>query len=199
MLEPDELADALESLGLTDNQRNELATDPERASSWIEWARQQSGIRNPAALILSKFRTGDWAPDPNGWRGDTAGIGPNYAKALKACEALVASCGHEYLDDALAAELDRLCGLPKVGNGATLTDADRDRLLAKATRMRDRQAKVDTSGDEMARTVAYYTRLVKEKRMTVVQMRQMEGRDPARWPAVCDAVERATRRLEVAA
>jgi hypothetical protein len=130
---------ACRSLGFTVPQTAELEADAERALGWISWARVQR-LSNPPATILTKFRTGDVAPDPNAWRGDEIAQkgSPDYRTLLRCCEALVRNTGHEYEDEDLLAEFDRLSGLTKVGNGAVLTDADRQRLLAQAERMRER-------------------------------------------------------------
>jgi len=192
MLIPDELETALDSIGLTPPQRAELAEDLDRAASWIEWAREQAGIRNPAALILSKFRTGQYAPDPNAWRGTVATGAPDYGKALKCCEAIVRNCGHELEEAGLLDEFARLCSLPKVGAGATLTDHDRDRLLHTGAAMRAKQDMApDRRPADLAWTIGYYVDLVRRKQLTVEQMRGMTDRDRDRWVAVVAGVERA--------
>jgi hypothetical protein len=145
------LTENLASLGLTPPQISELEADDERAWGWLLWLREQAGVTNPAGLLLAKFRSGLGAPDPSAWRGNgPTHPGPNYQALLRACENLVRHTGHEYEEAALAGEtytvngeetsapglFDELGRHPRVGNGATLTDADKQRLLRAAAKMR---------------------------------------------------------------
>lgn len=133
------LEEALESLGLTQSQQRELLQDPDRTQGWVVWLREQGGVMNPAGLLISRFRSGIEPPDPNAWRGDAEpAAGPNYSKLLRACEQLVEATGYEYRDEDLLEEFARIGRLAKVGNGASLTDVDRGRLLRTAATMRSR-------------------------------------------------------------
>lgn len=193
-METDELIEALDSLTITGTNRANLLADQDRAAGWILWLRDQTGIANPAGLLIARFRTGDWAPDPNAWRGTVATGAPDYAKALRCCEAIVRNCGHELEENGLVDEFDRLCGHPKIGAGATLTDHDRARLLHTAATMRAKQAAApDRQPEDLAWTVGYYTDLVRRRVLTVAQMRAMTDREQVRWVAVCAGVERALR------
>ena len=184
MSEPEQtmtLTEAMASLGFTPTQMAELEADDERAWGWILWAREETKLKNPAGMILTKFRSGADAPDPNAWRGDAkAGRGPDYPTLLRCAEALVRHTGHEYrsgeelyvddvrIDDDLEAEFARLGANARVGNGATLTDADRNRLLRTAAVMRERHeaGAEDRLEREKAFTVTYYLRQVAERRLT---------------------------------
>lgn len=192
-MEPEDLADALDSLNITGTNRTNMLADPDRATGWIIWLRDQPGVTSPAGLLVAKFKTGDWAPDPNAWRGGTATGAPDYAKALKCCEALVRHTGHEYLPEDLEAELRRVCEHPKIGNGATLTELDRRRLLNDAARMRDRQPARDEDAD-IAQAVRYYVDLVRRGVVTSDGMRKAAGRDPSVWPRICQATDAIVNR-----
>ena len=131
------LTETLASLGLTPKQISELEEDDERAWGWILWLREQAGITNPTGLLIAKYRSGATAPDAQAWRGTTPGKGPDYPTLLRCAQALVTNTGHEYWSEDLKGEFDRIGRLPQVGNGATLTDKDRNRLLREATKMRE--------------------------------------------------------------
>ena len=148
------LTEAMASLGFTPAQMAELEADDERAWGWILWARGETKLKNPAGMILTKFRSGADAPDPNAWRGEKSHRGPDYPALLRCAEALVRSTGHEYREEDLAAELERLGGMARVGNGATLTDKDLRRLLAESTARRKRWETERDSSSRRARWLA---------------------------------------------
>jgi hypothetical protein len=166
------LREAMGSLGLGPNQQAELAAEPDRAIGWIEWAARQR-LTNPAATVISRFRTGLEAPDPELWRGDTgtertAKAAPDYVALLRACETIVDSCGHEYREEDLVEEFEAAGRRPQLGNGAVLTDVDRQRLLRNASVRRERwdREEAERLGRECTVAVGYYLRQVREGKLS---------------------------------
>jgi len=158
------LTETLASLGLTPKQIAELEEDDERAWGWILWLREQAGITNPAGLLIAKYRTGSTAPDAQAWRGNTPGRGPDYPTLLRCAQALVTNTGHEYREEELLEELRRLEHTTQIGNGATLTGKDRDRLLREAAKMRENHELGQEQRDQDAQheTLRYYTDQIRQ-------------------------------------
>jgi len=178
-----EIENHLDSLNIHAATRTELLTNPDRTAGWITWLREQTGIANPAGLLIAKYRTGDHAPDPNAWRTTPSPSGPDYPKALKACEALVHHTGHEYLEHDLLEELNRICATPRIGNGATLTDNDRARLLNQAARMRERHqaSEHERATTDHAQATNYYrdlTTRITPKQAAAIQARLIQAGHP---------------------
>lgn len=115
----------MRSLGFTPIQQAELQADPQRALEWIVFARGKI-LRSPAGFVLSKFRTGEWPPDPNAWRaGAQPPPKPNHAALQRASMALVKNIGHHvdwrYLEEEFRTLEQR--------TRAKLTDEDVKRLF----------------------------------------------------------------------
>ena len=158
------LTEALTSLGLTPAQIHEAEIDEERSWGILFWLREQSGVTNPAGLFLTKLRSGWTAPNPQAWRGTTPGKGPDYPTLLRCAQALVTNTGHEYREEELLEELRRLEHTTQIGNGATLTGKDRDRLLREAAKMRENHELGQEQRDQDAQheTLRYYTDQIRQ-------------------------------------
>jgi len=168
------LTEALTSLGLTPAQIHEAEIDEERSWGILFWLREQSGVTNPAGLFLTKLRSGWTAPDPQAWRGNTPGKGPDYPTLLRCTQALVTNTGHEYWPEDLEEELDRISRLAQVGNGATLTAKDRNRLLREAAKMRENHELGQEQRDQNAQheTLRYYTDQIRQGK---INRRNLKG------------------------
>jgi hypothetical protein len=138
----DRLREDLRTLGATPAQTAELTAEPERAAAWISWARRTGkGI----AAIMAEFRTGLEAPDIDGWyetatepqNGRKSKAGPDHATALKHARALIRNTAHELHENDVDDEIEWCETNAKIGNGARLTEAEKDSIRRDAAKIRE--------------------------------------------------------------